>query len=71
MTRWLRFLWVAWALVLRRWACSCALVLVVLATNASAAPAPIEVCWRPDKLAADDDTFVIVKDANGWREVGA
>ncbi|MBK9259927.1 MAG: DUF2380 domain-containing protein [Polyangiaceae bacterium] len=43
----------------------------MLATNASAAPAPIEVCWRPDKLAADDDTFVIVKDAKGWREVGA
>ncbi|MBK9259923.1 MAG: hypothetical protein IPM54_08825 [Polyangiaceae bacterium] len=71
MTRWLRFLWVAWALVLRRWVCACALLLVMLATNASAAPAPIEVCWRPDKLAADDDTFVIVKDAKGWREVGA
>ncbi|MBK9260317.1 MAG: hypothetical protein IPM54_10820 [Polyangiaceae bacterium] len=71
MTAWLRFLWVAWALVLRRWACSCALVLVMPATNASAAPAPVEVCWRPDKLAADTDTFVIVKDTKGWREVGA
>ncbi|MBK9259828.1 MAG: hypothetical protein IPM54_08320 [Polyangiaceae bacterium] len=71
MTGWLRLLWVAWALVVRRWVCACALLLVMLATNASAAPAPIEVCWRPDKLAADDDTFVIVKDTKGWREVGA
>ncbi|MBK9260323.1 MAG: hypothetical protein IPM54_10850 [Polyangiaceae bacterium] len=74
MTAWLRWAawaWFAWALVVRRWACACALVLVMPATNAWAAPAPVEVCWRPDKLAADDDTFVIVKDANGWREVGA
>ncbi|MBK9260030.1 MAG: HNH endonuclease [Polyangiaceae bacterium] len=77
MATWLRFLWAASVLVLKSWRCLlgavCGSVLVValFTTNAWADVAPVEVCWRPNNLSPEDDTFVMFKDTKGWREVGA
>ncbi|MBK9263932.1 MAG: hypothetical protein IPM54_29525 [Polyangiaceae bacterium] len=58
MATWKRWRRVSWA--------ACVLLLAVSATDASAEPAPVEVCWKPPHLPPDVDTFLIVKEMDKW-----